>query len=270
MPEILAVVITAIITGSLCWGLTLLSIPGANGVDVDAHGEILREWHGSIEWIRDRGGWIGRHWGVFCTISTVSGIIVGMAVTLGPATAPTFVSSLFISSAATVLGVLLVFSGAIDWTYHKIPLYPMIAIMLISYASAITVTAVTPAWRWLLPATIIVPIMLWLLGLVPGSGMGDGRLFALTSSCVIPMAAQTSLWAVLIMCAMDIAYAIIGMIIPGAGIRTEHSGTGLALKIRGFLGTHVPMGPFCMIAIVLWIILVAYGVVISPTVVVHA
>lgn len=206
-----------------------------------------------------KGSWIGDHWTAFNLMSLLSALIIGAISLASPLSRGLFaddksmwVLMLIVSS---MFGFHFIWSSCIDWRFRKIPKLPIALSMLIIYAAAIICVATSPYFKAYLYPVIIIPIIMFLLGLIPGSGPSDGRLYAMVSAGSIPFMSGQIVWPLLITGLMAIVSAII---ITVSG-KVDQSDTEIPIMKR-IMKSSSPMGPFVMVVFVIWLMLTLWGI----------
>lgn len=219
----------------------------------------------SMEWLR--GSWIGDHWVLFNIISLLSAIIISAISLLSPLSRGLYADDkgmwVFMLIVSSMFGFHFVWSTCIDWRFRKIPRLPIASSMLIIYAAAIICTGTSPYFKTYLYSVIILPIIMFMLGLLPGSGTSDGRLYAMISAGSIPFMSVQIIWPMLIAGLMAIINAII-ITISG---KVNQSDAEIPLWKR-IMKSSSPMGPFVMVVFVIWLALTLLGIVPSNSILV--
>ena len=267
ITSIITAIVSVVILTLTAWLLPLHRVGSKTLVNsstkVDGSASMI-ESSRSFDWIED--SWIGEHWLVFNMIAAASSVIMAIIVGISPfaealaAEDPRLLVLLIIT--ATVWGFHLVWSTALDWRFHKIPRWPSVVHMVLMMIASIGLTAGTRLLGWSVAAIIIVCIMGWLLGTVPGSGMADGRLYAMIAAGAVPLLSTSAFWPALAAGILAIMNAIIVAVGPGSrAVRTDRSTS----VFRRIMKTGSPMGPFVMISFSTYLVLLSYGVVTSST-----
>jgi hypothetical protein len=262
---IIIIVSTVAILSITAWSLPLLKLGTLINSTTDDHGDSHEvKSKRSFDWIEDSA--IGEHWIGFNALAALSSIASSVLVLFSPLSRIVWNSDgrvwALLLIVASTYGFHLVWSTSLDWRFHKIPRWVGVAHMIIMIAASIALTAGTAMMSWVPLSVVIVSIMAWLLGTVPGSGMADGRMYAMVAAGAIPFLSTASIWPAIIASVLAILNAIIVAVGPGG--RTTRSDRNVTVFKR-IMKTGSPMGPFIMITFTVFLILLTYGVVTSPS-----
>lgn len=211
----------------------------------------------AISWIHNEpNAWVSSHWTGFNLIAMASSAIMGVitlfcspfgqAFTTGGQGYSDFPMSILAVESACMLGFHAVWSTGLDWRFHKIPRWSLVSHILIQLAFTVTCCVLSPGYAWMILSIIMISIICWLSGLLPGSGMSDGRLYVIVAACTVPFLWISTWLPVAIACVAAIINAIVSSVTGGALIHAERN-TRLSLGKR-LMTAKSPMGPFVSIA----------------------
>lgn len=210
----------------------------------------------AISWVDGDPSWISKHWTLFNMIaagaSLLSALVVLFLTPYGDALVhnrvddPDIAMAFLCVEAAAMLGFHLVWSSALDWRYHKIPRWALVMHMLLQVAVSVTCLQLSLNFKYLTTAVVIVSIMCWLLGTIPGSGMSDGRLYVIAASTSIPFLAA-SCWLPVVIASVGAIINAIVATMTGGGLTHAEKRTKLPIG-RRLLTAKSPMGPFVSVS----------------------
>ena len=222
----------------------------------------------AISWIRGTGTFFDKHWVGFNMLagltSTISGLLVlfftpyGQALVDGRSNDPDLSMGFLCLFAACMLGFHLVWSSGLDWRYHRLPRWTMVAHMLAMTIIEILCLALSANYSWLILSAVIIAIMCWLMGIPVGSGMSDGRLYVIMASACVPFM-LTKIWLpVVVIGVAVIINVIVSMLTGGMMLRAEQdTDENIVMRI---LKAKSPMGPFCAIIFYVFFMLYTTGI----------
>jgi hypothetical protein len=233
-----------------------------DSTDAEGHHTMVKSAR-SIDWMQ--GSAIGSHWIGFNVLSAFLAIIVSTIVFISPFSDALWrqdrIAWYLLIVVSTVIGYHLVWSTTLDWRFHKIPRWPLVVHMILMLTASTMLTSLSADLKWLTVSVVIIGVMCWLIGTVPGSGMSDGRMYVIISASVIPFMASTAFLPLLVSAVLAIINAVI--VAVGPGRRVSQSDTTVPVMQR-IMKTGSPMGPFVMISFTIAMIMLSYGVISSP------
>lgn len=221
----------------------------------------------AISWIDADESWVSRHWVAFNMLAAVSSLALalialfaspyGDALVHGRTDDPDITMGFLCIESAAMLGFHMVWSSALDWRYHKVPRWALVAHMVFQLAITVTCLQLSANFRFYTLAVVIVSVMCWLLGTVPGSGMSDGRLYVIAACTCIPFIGTGSWLPVVVASVGAIINAIVAGVTGGSIVHAERQ----ASKPLGrrLLTAKSPMGPFVCITFAVFFILAVTG-----------
>jgi hypothetical protein len=219
----------------------------------------------SIDWMK--GTALGDHWLIFNIVSALSSVIIAVIVAISPLGAQLMskdhVMWMFFLMTAAMFGYHLIWSSSLDWRFHKIPRWVMVFHMAIILAASIYATVNSTSFQWVTLSVIIVSIMCWLIGTVPGSGMSDGRLYVIIAAGAVPFLSTAAIWPTLLAGGLAVVNAVI--VAVGPGKRLDRGDTKKPI-INRIMKAGSPMGPFVIVSFTIGLILVSYMIWGSPSV----
>lgn len=108
-----------------------------------------------------------------------------------------YVFQLYVIEAVVMVSYNAVVASWSDLVFRKVSRPMLVSFIIMQLVFTTVLCLVVPDAKWLLVSTIIGGVLCWGSGLIPGSGMSDGRMFCLYCVALLPLF-QSTLWIPLV------------------------------------------------------------------------